>query len=353
MKIERHNRSLMFPKIGKISVIIFAILLLTVGFRAFQLYGYIFSPNVNKDFTIQISTGANYEDVLTLIKGTGNIENMKAFKWVAKKKKYPDSVKPGNYEFKKGMNTNQIINTLRAGNQTPIGVTFNNVRFRRELAGKVASYLECDSASILLLLENSEVAKQYGFTYQNFPTMFIPNTYEMYWTTTPDEFVKRMDKEHKKFWNDSRKKKAQLLGLTDVEISILASIVQEETAQNDEKSKIAGVYINRLKRGIPLQADPSIKFSMGDFSIRRITTNMLSVDSPYNTYKYAGLPPGPICFPDINSIDAVLNAEKHNYIYFCAKEDFSGYHNFAKTLSEHNRNAARYQQALNKKRIWH
>lgn len=352
MKIERQSRTLMFPKIGKISIFIFAVLLIAMGIRAFQLYGYIFSPNVKTDFSIQIPTGAAYENVLNLMSESGNIENMKAFKWVAKKKKYPDSVKPGNYEFKKGMNTNQIINALRTGNQTPIDLTFNNVRFRRDLAGKVSFYLECDSAAILNLLEDSDIAAEYGFNYQNFPVMFIPNTYEVYWTTTPEKFVERMNKEYKAFWSDTRKGKAKQLGLTEIEASILASIVQEETSQESEKAKIAGVYINRLKKGIPLQADPSIKFSMGDFSIRRINKAMLAIDSPYNTYKYAGLPPGPICLPSPKSIDAVLNAEKHNFLYFCAKEDFSGFHNFAKTLSEHNRNAVRYHQALNKQHIW-
>jgi UPF0755 protein len=350
--MNRRTRTLMFPKMAKISILVFGILLLISGFRAFQLYGYIFSPNVNRDITIQIPTGSTYSDVLKLVEQNGFIDNMKAFKWVAKKKKYPDLVKPGQYTFKKGMNSNQVINTLRSGNQSPVDLTFNNVRFRTELAGRVASYIEADSVSVLTLLDDAQLAEKYGFTYQTFPAMFIPNTYQIYWTTTPEKFVERMHREYESYWNNDRKKKAELLGLTPVEVSIMASVVQEETAKNDEKPRVAGVYLNRIRKGMPLQADPTVKFALGDFSIRRVTRAMLATDSPYNTYKYAGLPPGPICFPEISSLNSVLNPEQHNFLYFCAKEDFSGYHNFATTLAEHNRNASRYQQALNRLKIY-
>jgi UPF0755 protein len=352
MAMNRRTRSLMFPKLGKISILIFGVLLLITGFRAFQLYGYVFSPNVTREVTVQIPTGATYSDVLELIEQHDFIKNMKAFKWVAKKKKYPELVKPGQYTFKKGMNSNQVINTLRSGNQTPVDLTFNNVRFRTELAGRVASYIEADSVAVLALLDDAQLAAKYGFTYQTFPTMFIPNTYQIYWTTSPETFVERMHREYKTYWNDDRKKKAEQLGLTPVEVAVLASIVQEETAKNDEKPRVAGVYLNRIKMGMPLQADPTVKFALGDFSIRRVSRAMLTTDSPYNTYKYAGLPPGPICFPEISSLNSVLNSEEHKYLFFCAKEDFSGYHNFATTLAEHNRNASRYQQALNRLKIW-
>jgi UPF0755 protein len=194
--------------------------------------------------------------------------------------------------------------------------------------------------------------KELGFTPPTFPVMFVPNTYEMYWTTTPANFTKRMKIEYDKFWNEERKTKADRIGLTPIEVSILASIVQEETAKNDEKPLVAGLYINRLKRGMPLQADPTIKYAVNDFTLRRVLNTHLEMDSPYNTYKFAGLPPGPINFPEITSIDAVLNFKKHNFIYMCAKSDFSGYHNFAQTLAQHNRNADAYRAALDANKIF-
>jgi UPF0755 protein len=250
------------------------------------------------------------------------------------------------------MNNNLLVNKLRNGQQDAVNVTFNNIRTFPELAGKVASYLEADSLSLLAEFSATENLDKFKFSNVTFPSMFIPNTYKFYWTATPSQFVERMHKEYEKFWNKERTDKAAALGLSQTEVSTLASIVQEETNKNEEKPIVAGLYINRLKRGILLQADPTIKFALNDFTLRRITSEMLLIESPFNTYKYAGLPPGLINFPEISSIDAVLNAKKHDYIYMCAKEDFSGYHNFAQSLAEHNRNAARYQAVLNKSKIW-
>ena len=250
------------------------------------------------------------------------------------------------------MNTNQIVNMLRSGRQDPVDVTFNNVRFKEDLAEKVSKYIWADSVSILNLFSDEKLITGFGFTTETFRTMFIPNTYEFYWTTSAEEFAQRMKIEYDKFWTETRKAKAKKIELSPEEVIILASIVQSETVKPDEMKRIAGLYLNRLKRGILLQADPTIKYAVGDYSIKRVLNKHLEIDSPYNTYKYAGLPPGPIMFPEVSAIDAVLNYETHNYIYMCAKEDFSGYHNFAKTLSQHNRNAAKYRAALNKKRIW-
>jgi UPF0755 protein len=241
---------------------------------------------------------------------------------------------------------------LKLGLQKPLKLTFNNIRTPQQLAGRISQQIEADSLSILALLTSDHVASSYGFDKTTIIAMCVPNTYEFYWNTNAKGFLDKMQKEYERFWNDERKSKAFKLGLTKVEISTLASIVEEETRFNIEKPKVAGVYINRLNKGIPLQADPTVKFAVGDFALRRILTKHLEIDSPYNTYKFRGLPPGPIRCPSISSIDAVLNAEKHSYLYFCAKADFSGYHDFAKTLTEHNRNAEAYRRALNKERIY-
>ncbi len=352
MALERKNRARLFPKVGKFIIIFFALALLVAGFRGYQLYNYVFAENAKSDYILFISEDATYEQVLDSLKTNDVLENYKAFRWTAKKKNYQANLKPGRYHIKKGMTSNQITDMLRSGRQEPVGLTFNNVKFKEDLAGKVSKYIEADSLSILNLFSDESRIKNYGFTPETFRAMFIPNTYEFYWTTTADEFADRMKKEYEKFWNNERRKKAEEIGLTPVEVTILASIVQSETAQPDELRRVAGLYVNRLRRGQLLQADPTVKYAVGDFSLRRILNTHLEIDSPYNTYKYAGLPPGPINFPEPASIDAVLNYEKHDYIYMAAKPDFSGYHNFSSTLSQHNRNAAKYRAALNELKIY-
>ncbi len=352
MPINQKNRVLLFPKIGKFIIIFVAIAFIVVGVRAYQLYNYVFQENIKTSYILYISDSTTFKQISDSLHINNILINEKAFKWISKKKGYPTAIKPGRYHFKKGMNTNQIVNMLRAGNQEPVDVTFNNVRFKEELAGKVSKYIQADSVSILNLFFDEKKIGDFGFDTETFRAMFIPNTYEFYWTTSADEFAKRMKTEYDKFWDEKRIMKANQIGLSPVEVIILASIVQSETVKPDEMKRVAGLYLNRLKRGILLQADPTIKYAVGDYSIKRVLNKHLEIDSPYNTYKYVGLPPGPIMFPEISAIDAVLNSEKHNYLYMCAKEDFSGYHNFAKTLSQHNRNAAKYRAALNKKRIY-
>jgi UPF0755 protein len=352
MAIERRNKLMTFPRVGKFIIIFFAIAFIVAGLRGYQLYMYVFSANVKSERAFIIPEGATYNQVVDSLQAYDILNNYKAFHWVAKKKNYREAVKPGRYLLRIGMNTNEIVNKLRAGEQDPVNVTFNNARFNEDLAGKVSRYLQTDSLSILQLFSNQELIEKYGFTPETFRAMFIPNTYQFFWTTSADDFAERMKKEYDRFWNETRRKKAEEIGLSPVEVTILASIVQEETAKNDELGRVAGLYINRLQMGMPLQADPTVKYAVGDFSLRRILHVHLEVDSPYNTYKNAGLPPGPVNFPEVSAIDAVLNFEKHNYLYMAAKEDFSGYHNFARTLAEHNRNAIKYRAALDKMKIY-
>lgn len=351
MGFTNKNRVLLFPKLTKSLIIFFVIAFVIAGLKGYQLFTYVFEENVKNPGSIIIPAEASFDQVLDSIHAKDILENEKGFIWVAKKKDYPNFIKSGKYVFDKGMNNNSLVNMLKAGNQEPVTVTFNNLRFMEELAAQVSKYIEPDSAELINYLSNPEVIKEMGFNEYTFHAMFIPNSYEFYWTTSPQQFTERMRAEYDRFWNSERLAKADSLGLTPIEVTTIASIVQEETIKAEEKPIVAGLYLNRIKKGMLLQADPTIKFALGDFTITRVLNKYLEIDSPYNTYKHAGLPPGPINFPEISSINAVLNADDNKYLYMCAREDFSGYHNFAATLSEHNANAARYQQALNANNI--
>ncbi len=347
--------------IGKISKLnkwyfISVITLVVVTLLVFGLkyYNRMYRSNVEleKDKFLFIATGSEFNVVVDSIKKNNLVVDIKSFTKTANSLGYSKKVKPGCYRIKSGMSNRALVRMLITATQSPVKVTFNNIRTPEQLAGKISKLIEADSLSIIRLFKNSETAAGYGFDDKTLVSMFIPNTYEFYWNTDAKSFFDRMKKEHNQFWSKERDEKAKVLGLKHEEISTLASIVEEESNKREERSRIAGVYINRIKKHIPLQADPTIKFALGDFSIKRILTKHLEVKSPYNTYKNQGLPPGPICCPSISSIDAVLNFENHQYLYFCAKDDFSGYHVFAKTLAEHNRNANAYQKALNKERIF-
>ncbi len=352
MELKNRNRIMLFPKLNKIVIIVFAVAFVFAGLRGYQLFQYIFEENVKNPGAISIPKEASFQQVLDSLDSADILINEKAFRWVSKRKDYPQFIKPGKYVFYEGMNTNQMVNMLKAGNQKPVSVIFNNLRFIDDLAGKVSSYIEPDSITLLDYLTNEEVIKELGFDKHSFHAMFIPNTYEFYWTTTPEQFTKRMKAEYDRFWTKERLEKAEKLKLTPIQVSTIASIVQEESLRKKEKLRIAGLYINRINRGMLLQADPTIKFALGDFGIKRVLNKHLEIDSPYNTYKNKGLPPGPINFPEVSSIEAVLNAEKHSYLYMCASDQFDGTHNFARTLREHNANARKYQRALNKNKIW-
>jgi UPF0755 protein len=241
---------------------------------------------------------------------------------------------------------------LRAGKQVPVEVVLQNVRLKRKLASDLSKQIEPDSLSIWRFLNDDIFLSKFGFNTQNILAMFIPNTYEFYWNTSVEDLFEKMHNEYKKFWNETRINKCESIGITPIEASILASITEEETVKNDEKPIIAGLYLNRIKKGMLLQADPTVRFALGNFGIKRVLDKYKEINSPYNTYKHAGLPPGPICIPSIVTIDAVLNHQQNQYLYMCAKEDFSGYHNFARTLEQHNLNAQRYQKALNKARMF-
>ena len=336
----------------KLIVTVTIVVICLTGGYGYEIYRKIFQPNVKKTGMLYIPTGSQFKEVVELLKKGEFVTNFTSFEWVAEKKNYTNRIKPGAYRIKAGWNNSQLTNLLRSGDQEPVKLTFNNIRLREELAGRLSHYLESDSSAFLTAFNNEKLIAGLGFTNASFPMLFIPNTYSFFWNTSPQQFMERMKHEYDNFWNEARKKKAEMLGLTPLQVVTIASIVQEETNKNDEKKRMAGVYINRLKRGWLLQADPTVKFALKDFSLRRILTEYLTVDSPYNTYKYAGLPPGPINFTESTNIDAVLDAENHNFMYFCAKEDFSGFHNFAQSLPEHLRNASKYQNALNKSKIW-
>jgi UPF0755 protein len=301
---------------------------------------------------IFIPTGSSYTEVYFTLDSLLDISNPELFDLLSKRKKYHENIKPGRYIIDPGMTYLATIDMLRSGRQAPVNVTFNNIRTLHQLAGRIGERLEADSAEIIeFLLDESNYSND-GFTKQTVIAVFIPDTYQMYWTTDSKGFYQRMLREYRSFWNSQRVAKAKEKGLEPMEVSTLASIVDEEVSKSDEKPRIAGVYLNRLKAGMPFQADPTVRFALNDFTITRVLRKHLKIDSPYNTYLYKGLPPGPIACPSIDGIEAVLNAEDHDFLYFAAKADFSGYHNFARTLSEHNRNAILYQRELNKRRIF-
>ncbi|MFI3332978.1 MAG: endolytic transglycosylase MltG [Rikenellaceae bacterium] len=280
-----------------------------------------------------------------------NIKHDFAFKIYSSYLDLNSSIKVGNYSFEPGMSVIRIVRMLKLGEQQAVNVTFNNIRTLPELAGRISGQLDLDSLELLKHLQSSEVAAGYNQSTSTMISMFIPNTYQLYWNTSAQGFTDRINSEYKRFWNSDRMTKAEKVGLSQLEVMTLASIVYEETKQQSEMARVAGVYLNRLRIGMPLQADPTVKFAIGDFTIKRVLNKHLEYDSPYNTYKYAGLPPAPIAMPSIAAIDAVLSPEKHSYLYFCARPTFDGFHNFAKTLSEHNANARAYINELNRLKI--
>jgi len=313
----------------------------------------LFRSNTNNQFEqgyLYIPTGSNLDDVVAIIKAQHILNNTESFKWVASKMNFKN-IKPGKYKITKGLSNIELVRLLRSGKQEPIKLTFQNIRLKTDFAGYIGKNFEIDSLAFLNMLDSIDLVRQYGFDEETIFCMFIPNTYELYWNTSKEKFFERMQKEYVKFWNTERLAQAKAIGLSPVQVSILASIVDQEALLNREMVRIAGVYMNRLNRGIKLEADPTVIFANGDFTVKRVLYKLLQKDSPYNTYKYNGLPPGPICMPSVAAIDAVLHFEKHNYIYFCAKEDFSGLHNFASNVTEHQMNARKFQQALNNRGI--
>lgn len=301
---------------------------------------------------IYVDADKNFDAVLEQIDTTAHVSDLKAFKRLATYMKYPDNMKTGRYAVTSDMSIQEVISELKGGHQSPVKLKFNNIRTKEDLAKRLASQLMITEEELMNIFNNEENCSKLGFTTETIACMFIPNTYEVYWDVSLDRFLKRMKDEYSRFWTGERETKANNVGITPVEVSILASIVEEECYFSDEYPIVARLYLNRLRSGQLLQADPTVKFAVGDFSLKRILFEHLQVESPYNTYKHIGLPPGPIRVASIKGIDAVLNPAEHNYLYMCAKEDFSGRHNFAVTHAEHIRNANRYRAALNQRKIY-
>jgi UPF0755 protein len=337
---------------SRVIILLGIITFIALAVTAFSFYLKYFGPNVsNNEEYLYIRTGSGFDDVYKTIREKEMVNDSVSFRETANAMDYPQVVKPGKYRLKGGMSNRRLINMLKAGNQEPVQLKFKTHRLKENMAAYIATQIEADSASIVNLLDSTEYISKYGFNTDNIYAMFIPNSYELWWNTSAQEFFERMHKEYQSFWNAERRQKAEKIGLSKTEVSTLAAIVDAEALNDSEMPTIAGLYMNRYKQGIKLQADPTVIFANKDFSIRRVLNRHLVKDSPYNTYVYRGLPPGPIMMPSINAIDAVLNYEKHNYLFMCAKEDFSGYHNFAVTQAEHQANARRFQQALNKRNI--
>lgn len=344
------------PSSPKKKQIIWAALLVLIAaglFFGINFYKIYFAPNVSgKGAYLYIKTHASPDEVYREIKEKALLKDPGSFQEAAVKMDLADHLKPGRYKLSKGLTNRALINMIKVGNQEPVKLNFHNIRKKEDFAGYLAKNLEADSTAFLQVLDSASLIQKYGFTKENSYTMFIPNTYDIYWNLSPIEFFERMQKEYDKFWTAERKQKATALNMTPQQVTILASIVDAEALYDKEMPAIAGLYLNRLNKGILLQADPTVIFANNDFTVKRVTNALLRVESKYNTYKYPGLPPGPIMMPSINAIDAVLNHEKNNYIYMCAKADFSGYHAFAETKAAHEINANQYRAALNKRKIF-
>lgn len=328
------------------------------GLYAYKLYKDVYEPSIflkkNKDTEhLYIPTGSTISDVDSLLKNKFMVRYPDGLDMVIERKNYAERVKPGKYLIKNGMSNNALVNLLRSGRQEEVKYVIKFHRKIEKAARKAVKNIEASFGDMMVALNDEAFLDSLGgFNKETALCLFIPNTYNLFWNTSAEQFLRRMNDEYNTFWNDTRLAKAQELGLSTQEVITLASIVDRETRWNDEKQRVAGVYLNRLRKGIRLQADPTVVYAVGNFDIRRVLKRHIRTKSPYNTYLNEGLPPGPICTPSITSIEAVLYAEKHKYIYFCANADFSGYHSFAKTLKEHNSNAKAFQRALNKRRIY-
>ncbi|MBA3971158.1 MAG: endolytic transglycosylase MltG [Bacteroidetes bacterium] len=340
----------------KIIIAALLIILIVGGAGGYYAYKTIYQSNVHlggkKSEIIYIPTGSTFDDVIRILGENNILKDRTTFELLAEKKKYKNAIKPGKYRILAKMSNNALVNLLRAGIQEPIKINFNGLHTVDELVARVGRRLEADSLSLRQAISDNGFLSKYGFNTSNIQALFIPNTYEFYWNTSVDEFFERMAREYKVFWDSSRKNKASSMGLSQTEIATLASIVQaEQCCDSDEKKIIAGLYLNRLQDKMPLQSDPTVIFALGDFSIQRLSYEQTRVESPYNTYVNTGLPPGPIGFAQQSSIDAVLNHDKNEYIYMCAKEDLSGKHYFAKTYDQHCIYAKKYRDALNSRNI--
>lgn len=343
--------------IKKILLAIAILGLIGLSIFSYYIYTSIFSANTNfseEEKFIYVPTGANYQTLIDSLQPY--IENMQSFDIVAQKKGYASNIKSGRFVIKSGMNNNELVNALRSGN-VPVKLTFNNQERLENLAGRVAQQIEADSTSLIKAFKDEKFLAENDFSPAEALAMYIPNQYEIYWNTSAEAFRERMKREYERFWTEEKKKKAEKIGLSPKEVSTLASIVQKETAKVDERPKVAGVYMNRYKNGWKLDADPTVIYALKhktkkwDTVIKRVLYKDLELDSPYNTYKNKELPPGPIFMPDISAINAMLNYQDHDYFYFVADVENFGYHKFAKTLAQHNRNKQEYVRWINKQGV--
>lgn len=343
--------------IKKILLLIIVVGLIIGGIFAYNVYDAIFSPNTkfnNSEAYLFIKTDATVNDLTELLDPL--LKDAESFIKVAERKGYVSNIKGGKYVLQKGMNNNDIVNSLRSNN-IPVKVAFNNQETMADLAGRIASQIEPDSLTLLDVFRDSTFYQSNGFNSETSMAMFIPNSYEFFWNTSAEKFRDRMLKEYNRFWNDERRSKAKAQGLTPNKVIALASIVHKETSKVDERPRVAGLYLNRLKKQMKLQADPTVIYALkkhsGNFDlvIKRVLYKDLELDSPYNTYKYTGVPPGPITMPDISAVEAVLNPEKHEYLFMVANVENFGYHKFAKTGAQHNRNKAQYIRWINSQNI--
>jgi UPF0755 protein len=338
-----------------IIVSVIGMIFLVGAIFGYHFYSYIYLRNVKMDkdsAEFYIHSDWGFEEVSGALKEQGIINNQESFEYVAGLKGYNTNVKPGKFLIQNKWSNSDLINHIRlSGNQIPVKVTFHNISHLTQLAGIIATDIEADSTEIISAILNPEWMDEHGFTKETIQAIFIPNTYEIYWSTTGAQFVNRMYKEYQHFWTVDNKKKAEELGLTPIEVSTLASIVEAETKKTDEMPKVAGLYLNRLTIGMRLQSDPTVVFAKNEPGIHRVYYADLKIESPYNTYIHTGLPPGPIGFPSTKALNAVLNHTKSNYLYMCAKPDYSGYHNFASSYKKHQQYAAKYRAFLRKEGI--
>jgi UPF0755 protein len=315
---------------------------------------WLFAPNTGSmssgDYLF-IRSGSNYDAVRRALKDGGYVRDAKSFDLLARQAGYPEHVHAGRYKIEKGMSNWKIVRLLRSGKQAPVRLVVGKLRTKDDFVRLIGQHLEADSTTLRRMMNDSVYLAQFGLNPATAIGAIIPNTYEFYWNTPADKAFRKLELAYVRYWTTERKEKAEKLGFSPAELVTLASIVEEESNRHDEQPKIASVYINRIKKGMKLQADPTARFAAGDFSIKRITSKQTNIASPYNTYAYLGLPPGPICTPSLRTLNATLEAPETSYLFFCAKEDFSGYHNFASKYSEHRENARRYQEALNARGI--
>jgi UPF0755 protein len=323
------------------------ICVLTAGLLYFKIKSPAF--DIDREVHVFIDENRDYDRLMATLRNEAKMKNPAIFNRLASVMKFtPNALKTGHYVISPTTSLPDAIRMFRNGQQTPVKITFNNIRLKSDLTERVGSQLMFGSDALLKKLNDSTACSACGLDTTTIVTLFIPNTYEVFWNISPEKFLERMKREHDRFWTEARIEKAKKIPLSPEQVSILASIVEEETALTEDYPTVAGLYINRLRKGMPLQADPTVKFAVGDFALKRILFAHLEVESPYNTYRHTGLPPGPIRIPSQAAIDAVLNFERHNYLYMVAREDLSGHTRFSSTLQEHAMNARRYQEALNR-----